>query len=175
VTENVAVCPVVTVLLAGWAEIVRPAIAVPPRRMSRLEFVASLAMVTLPESLPDIVGLNRIWKECVWPAAIETADMLPTRLKPEPVTAASETVTEAAPVFVSVTVCRLLHPATIFPKFKLAAFALRVPAAAEPVDDLDVDPAPVRARQPDMNRSEMTKTGRANSERRVCPLALFFA
>jgi hypothetical protein len=144
--------------------------------MSRFEFVASLAMVKLPESLPEIVGLNRIWKECVCPAATETADMLPTRLKPEPVTAASEMVTEAAPVFVSVTVCRLLDPATTFPKFKLAAFALSVPAAVEPVDDLNFDdPAPVRARQPDMDRSGMTKTGRINSESRACPVALFFA
>jgi len=143
--------------------------------MSRLEFVASLAMVTLPESLPEAVGLKRIWKECFWPAAIETADMLPTRLKPEPVTAASETVTEAAPVFVSVTVCRVLDPGTTFPKFKVAALALRVPAAVELFDDLEVEPVPVRARQPDMDRREMTKTGRVNSESRVCPVALFFA
>jgi hypothetical protein len=157
-------------------EILTPAIAVPPSRISRLEFIASLAMVTLPESLPEVVGLNRTWKECVCPAAIETADMLPTRLKPEPETAASETATDAAPVFVSVTVCRLLDPETTFPKFKLAAFALRVPAAVEPVDDLDFDePAPVRARQPEMDRSEMTKTGRVNSESDVCPVALFFS
>jgi len=162
-------------LLAGCVEIVRPAIAAPPRRMSRLEFVASLAMVTLPESLPEAVGLKRIWKECFWPAAIETADMLPTRLKPEPVTAASETVTEAAPVFVSVTVCRLLDPGTTFPKFKPAALALRVPVAGEPFDALEAEPAPVRARQPEMDRSEMTKTGRANSESDLCPVALLLA
>lgn len=144
--------------------------------MSRLEFVASLATVTLPESLPETVGLKRIWKECVCPATIETADMLPTRLKPEPVTAASEMVTEAAPVFVSTMVCRLLDPATTFPKFKLAALALRVPVVVEPVDDLDVDDlVPVRARQPEMDRSEMAKTGRTNSESAVRPVALFFA
>jgi hypothetical protein len=85
-------------------------------------------------------------------------------------------VTEAAPVFLSVTVCRLLDPGTIFPKFKVAALALRVPAAVEPVDDLDFDdPAPVRARQPEMDRSEMTKTGRANSESDLCPVALLLA
>ena len=152
-----------------------PATAVPTRGTSRLGFFASLAIVTLPESLPEVAGLNRIWKECLCPAAIETADMLPTRLKPEPVTAACEMVTEVAPVFVSVMVCRLFDPATILPKFKLATLALRVPAAGEPGDDLEVEPAPVRARQPEIDRSEMTKTGRVNSESGVCPVALVFA
>lgn len=150
--------------------------AVPLRGMPRLEFFASLAILTLPESLPEIVGLNRIWKACFWPAAIETADMVPTRLKLEPVTVAPEMVTEAAPVFVSVTVCRLLDPAATFPKFKVVVLAASVPAAEEPEEGLDVDdPGWVRARQPEMDRSEMTKTGRANGESRVCPVALFFA
>src|SRR5579863_8269453 len=59
-TENVAVCPALTVWLAGWLEMARPAIPMPLRGIPKLEFEASLAMVTLPESLPEDAGLNRI-------------------------------------------------------------------------------------------------------------------
>ena len=59
-TENVAVLPVTTDWFSGCAVMASAAIPVPLREMASEEFVASLAMETLPEALPAPAGVNWI-------------------------------------------------------------------------------------------------------------------
>jgi hypothetical protein len=53
---------VVTLWLTGWAVIASAVVPVPLREMPSGEFVASLAMEMLPETLPAAVGANWTWK-----------------------------------------------------------------------------------------------------------------
>ena len=61
---------------------------------------------------------------------METEDIPPTTPKPAPAVVACEIVTAAVPVFVKVSVCRLLDPVATLPKLKLVALAASVPAEA---------------------------------------------
>jgi hypothetical protein len=61
-TENVAVFPATTLWFSGWAVMASAAVPVPLRFTVRGEFVASLAMLMLPETLPAVVGANWTWK-----------------------------------------------------------------------------------------------------------------
>jgi hypothetical protein len=81
---------------------------------------------------------------------METEDIPPTTLKPAPVTVAWEIVTIAAPVLVRVKVCGLVAPGATFPKFRLVALAVSVPAEAGLELDFDFAavPAPVKPVQP---------------------------
>jgi hypothetical protein len=48
----------VTLWLSGWDIMASPAIPVPLRDIARIGSVASLAMETLPEAFPELVGAN---------------------------------------------------------------------------------------------------------------------
>jgi hypothetical protein len=87
--------------------------------------------------------------------------MLPTTLKPAPVTVAEEIVTVAVPVLLRVKVWGVVDPATTFPKVKLAALAASVPVFEL---EFDLDPgfaAPVRPTQPARGRSARHARARA--------------
>ena len=94
---------------------------------------------------------------------METEDIPPNKLKPEPLTVAWEMVTAAAPVLVRVKVWGLVDPMATFPKFRLVALAASVPEEGE----LELDfaagvPAPVKPTQPESDRTARVARIRAN-------------
>ena len=103
---------------------------VPLREMERGEFVVSLTMEMLPVTFPAVGGANWTWNAWFCPAAMETADIPPTTLKPVPLIVPGEIVMAAVPVLVSVNVWELLEPAVTFPKLRLVALAASVPSEA---------------------------------------------
>ena len=68
----------------------------------------------------------------VWPTPIELAGPPPTIVKPAPDAVAEVTFTVAVPVFVTVKVCEALVPSETFPKTRLAALGVRIPAPGVP-------------------------------------------
>src|ERR1700722_5461791 len=83
-----------------------------------------------------------------------TDDMLPTTLKPAPVTVAEEIVIVTVPELLRVKVWGLLEPVTTFPKIRLVALAASVPAEEEFEFDFEPGvPAPVRPTQPESDSS----------------------
>lgn len=86
---------------------------------------------------------------------METEDMLPTRLKSEPVTVAWEIVTAAVPLLVRIKVCEVLDPRVTFPKLTLVALAASVPDAVELLFAAGV-PAPVSPTQPERDNAAIS-------------------
>ena len=89
------------------------------------EFVALLATVTLPVTLPDAEGLNVAVSVAVWPALSIRPEETPLAVKPAPETVTPETVTVELPAFVSVTLSELLLETFTLPKLKDEELALR--------------------------------------------------
>src|ERR1700722_12734174 len=94
--------------------------------------------------------------------ATEDEDMVPTTLKPAPVTVAEEIVTVVVPVLLRVKVWGLLEPATTFPKLRLAALAASVPVEEVELDFEPGVPAPVRPTQPESDSSARQARNREN-------------
>jgi hypothetical protein len=106
---------------------------VPERVIVAGEFVALLAIVTLPVMLPAAVGENVTFKIAVCPGVrIRPAEM-PLAVKPGPVRLTLEMVTLELPVLESVTPMVVVAPVVTFPKLRLAGLALRRVAAATAV------------------------------------------
>lgn len=153
-TIKVAVCPAVTVWLAGCVVMESAVEPVPLREMARGEFTASLVTDMLPDAFPAVWGVNWSRNARFCPAATETEDIPPTTLKPAPEIVACEMVTAAAPELVRVSVWKLLKPVDTLPKEKLVALA-----ASDPVEAvLEFDfvpgvPAPVTPTQPEIERA----------------------
>jgi len=61
-TENVAVCPAVTLWLSGWVVMASAVVPVPLREIASGESVSLLAVVIVPEALPGPVGAYRTRK-----------------------------------------------------------------------------------------------------------------
>lgn len=103
--------------------------------MVRVEFVALLVIVIVPDELPVAVGANLAEKVVFWPAARVTGVVSPLMLKPDPVMLAWEMVALAFPLFVSVIVCELLLPTATFPNAKLPGLASSDALVATPLPE----------------------------------------
>jgi hypothetical protein len=105
----------------------------PERVIFAGEFVALLATVTLPDTLPAVRGENVASKVADCPGArVKPAEMpLAEYCVPETITL--ETITSELPAFVSMTVKALLFPRATFPKLRLVVLVVRRAVAAIPV------------------------------------------
>lgn len=83
------------------------------------ELVALLVIVRVPVVLPAVVGVNVTATTTDCPAASICPELIPLKLKPEPVMATCEIVTLELPLLVTLTFCVLLLPTCTLPKFKL--------------------------------------------------------
>jgi hypothetical protein len=101
--------------LEGVAEICGE-VPVPLMAMVSGEFGALLTMEMVPLALPPVVGANWAVNEVLWPAPRLSGVEIPVMVKPEPEAAACETVKEAEPLLVKVTVCEPLLPTATEPK-----------------------------------------------------------
>ena len=93
------------VLAVHVNRILGAATPVPDRENEAGEFVALLAMLTLPVTAPAVAGENVTFSTTFWPADRVVPPLTPVTLNPVPVTLTLEIVTLAFPLFVSVTVC----------------------------------------------------------------------
>jgi hypothetical protein len=107
----------------------------PVNGIERLEFAALLVIVTLPETLPDVVGANCPVKLTVCPAATVAGAAIPETLKAAPLVVIAETVALAFPEFVSEIVCWPVLPTATLPNETLAGLAARVALEATPVPE----------------------------------------
>jgi hypothetical protein len=107
----------------------RPAcVAVPVKEIVSGEFVALLTTVSEPVAAPSVVGANCIDTVLLCPTAKVVAALPLVTVKPAPASVAADTVTEAVPVFVTVTVCVALPPTATLPNVKVVALAESTPA-----------------------------------------------
>ena len=95
-------------------------VPVPLKAMVAGDPGALLEIETLPEALPETVGVNVAVKVAFPPAAIVWPTERPVILNPGPEALDAEIVRVAFPVFVRVIVCGLLAPTATLPKFSLA-------------------------------------------------------
>src|ERR1700730_15076051 len=86
---------------------------------------------------------------------METADIPPVTLKPEPETVAWEIVTAAVPEFVSVNVCELFEPMGTLPKLTAVVLGARMPGVVLLEPGFDGVPALVNPAQPEMDKIAM--------------------
>ena len=96
------------------------------------EFVALLAIVTLPVRLPADVGAKVTVSAMDCPAVSVCADVTPVVLKPAPDIVTCEIVTLEFPEFVSVRFCELVLPTVTLLKLRLVGFAVTWSVAATP-------------------------------------------
>ena len=87
--------------------------------MDASEFVALLAIVTLPVAVPAAVGAKLTVSFTLDPGATVVDPENPLRLKPEPLMVACETVTAPVPVFVRETVWEADDPTRVFANVRL--------------------------------------------------------
>jgi hypothetical protein len=117
------------------------------------EFVALLAIVTVPVTAPADVGSNVMLSVAVWLGVNTNPAATPLALNPAPVTPTLEIVTFEFPLFVSVTVCDVLVPSVTFPKLTVVGLAPSNFVAATPVPlsgivNGELDPLLVREMDP---------------------------
>ncbi len=96
------------------------AIPVPVSATLPGEFVALLATVMLPVSLPATTGANCAVTVTDWPGVSVTEDVEEVMLKPVPDAVTEEMRTLEVPVFVNVALSWLVLPSVTLPKAKLA-------------------------------------------------------
>lgn len=113
--------------------------------MARGELLALLVTVTLPETLPEVVGANVMLKDVDCPAARLRGSAKPVALNPAALMLICETDTLELPVFARVTVCVPLVPVVMLPKLSEAGDAAScatgdtlVPASATTRGELSV-------------------------------------
>jgi hypothetical protein len=87
------------------------------------ELVALLATLTLPNTLPGVVGAKTTVSVAVWLGVSVVPAFTPLALNPAPEDVTPEIVTLEFPVFVRVTLKLLLVPSFTFPKLKVDALA----------------------------------------------------
>jgi hypothetical protein len=97
------------------------------------EFVALLAIVTLPEKTPAAAGVNIVSSVADCPGARVKPAVTPLTEYRKLETLTLETVTLELPAFVRVTLKVPLLPSATFPKFTLGALLMRSGVAAIPV------------------------------------------
>ena len=97
------------------------------------EFVAELAIVTLPFAPPALDGLNVTFRVTLWPVVRVTGAVPPLIPNPIPDTVMLEISTEllCVPVFVSTSDIVFVLPVGTFPKFNAELLGASVPAAGE--------------------------------------------
>jgi hypothetical protein len=89
------------------------------------EFVALLATLTLPETLPAPVGAKTTFSVTDWFGVRVVPALRPLVLNPAPVGATLAIVAFEFPLLVKVTLNVLLLPSLTFPKLKLVGLAAR--------------------------------------------------
>jgi hypothetical protein len=136
---NLAVCPAVTVWLAGWVVIVgATAVDVPvPLRLTMVAGLCGslLVMVIDPVALPAVEGVNDTLKLALPPGAIVLGVVMPVTPNELPLTEINETTRFAPPVLLIVTGPLVVDPVATLPKFRLVVLKLILcgEAVAEPV------------------------------------------
>ncbi len=121
-----------TLKLLGLAVSCAAAVAPIPDRATVVgELFASLVIVRLPERLPEEEGANWICRVALWPAAIEDKGVPFVMVKAVPEMLAWETVTDAVPLLVKVTLCVALLATETLPKLMFVGLDERL---FDPVD-----------------------------------------
>jgi len=110
---------------ASMTECETVCVAVPEMAIVAGEFVALLAMVTLPVRFPEAVGENVTSSVALCPGVRIKPAETPLADKAGLVSVTLEMVTSAFPVFETATPKVLLAPMVTFPKLRLAGLALR--------------------------------------------------
>jgi len=125
---NVAVCPAVTVWLAGCVVMEgATGVDVPvPVSVTIVVGVCGslLVMVMLPESFPTVVGENDTLNVALPPGAIVLGVVMPETPNASPTTEIKEMSRFAPPALVSVNVPLAVVPTDALPKFKLVELTL---------------------------------------------------
>jgi hypothetical protein len=97
------------------------------------EFVALLAILTLPLTVPAPVGANSAVTVTDWFGVSTSLVFTPLELNPAPVTPTFEIVTLEFPLFVNATLCELLLPTFTLPKLNVDVLSPSKCVAATPV------------------------------------------
>lgn len=113
-----------------------PCVPEPLTGIERVELLAVLEMVIVPDAAPVVVGANCAVKLADWFAPMVTGVAKPITLKPLPVATSDEIVALALPVFVNVIVCWPLLPTATLPNDTFAGLAPRVELVATPMPDI---------------------------------------
>jgi hypothetical protein len=113
-----------------WAAAATP---VPDSVIAAGEFVASLAMLTLPFTSPAAAGANCAVMVTDWFGVSISPEVTPLSLYPVPDTVTLEIVTFEFPLLVSVVVNELLLPTLTLPNARLDVLSPRTRVAATPV------------------------------------------
>lgn len=120
--------------LLGLAVSCAVAVAPVPDRATVVgELFASLVIVRLPVRLPEEEGANWIPSVALWPAAMEDKGVPFVMVKAVPEMLAWETVTDAVPLLVKVTLWVALLPTETLPKLMFVALDERL---FDPVDGM---------------------------------------
>jgi hypothetical protein len=106
---------------------------VPESVIAAGEFVALLAMLTLPFTSPPAVGVNSAVIVTDWFGVSVSPEVTPLSLYPVPDTVTPEIVTFEFPLFVSVVVNELLLPTLTLPNARLDILSPSTRVAATPV------------------------------------------
>jgi len=96
---------------------------VPVRAIVKLEFDASEVIVTVPVTLPPVVGANETVKVVFCDGFTVSGVVIPLSLNPVPLMLACETLTAVPPLLVRVTVTDAVEPVSTLPKASLAGFS----------------------------------------------------
>ena len=113
-------------------------LAVPVRGIDNVELVALLVIVTLPDTLPPLVGVSTALRVIVFPEVSMKGAFIPFTLKPAPLTLMLDICTGAVPMsFITIGIVALLSALTL-PKLTDDGFACSRPNGA-------VDPVPASA------------------------------
>ena len=111
-------------------DVIAPAVApVPDNGMVRLGLDASEVMLMLPLADPDAIGAKVKVKLVLCPALKVRGVLIPPSAKPDPLTATCEIVMLDELELVTVSASDCVLPTVTLPKFKLAGFEPRDPAA----------------------------------------------
>lgn len=101
------------------------------------ELEALLLMVTIPESVPVVVGAKTTFKEVDWPAARDRGPVMPVAEKELPETLTCEIETAELPVLVKVRVCVAMLPVLTVAKLSEVGEAERRRLGEAPAPEME--------------------------------------
>ena len=118
------------VSVTEWLVLLTP---LPETAIELGEFVALLAMLMFPVTLPVTCGANSTFNIADWPAAMVAPAKPLLTLNPLPLTLIEDTVTLELPLFVTVTPTVLITFSSSLPKFRLLLDSDRLRVVVLPV------------------------------------------